>query len=103
VLHQDDWAGSVLLVEYDGRVIAQLQEPPYRVQLERGRADTVTVRVVGLPKNLLGPWHDPGRPRKRAWIPMWYGPNIPIGPQPGERYDLLDLGLFAAPRWESAP
>jgi hypothetical protein len=98
-LDKDDWHGSVLLVEQDGRVIAQLQEPPYQVRLERNREATVTLRVVGLPKNLLGPWHDPARPRKRAWIPMWYGPSIPTTPQPGEQYDLLDLGLFAAPRW----
>jgi hypothetical protein len=30
---------------------------------------------------------------------MWYGPDIPTSPQPGERYDLVDLGLFKAPRW----
>jgi hypothetical protein len=50
----------------------------------------LTLRVVSLPKNLLGPWHDPNRPRGRAWIPMWYGPVIRTSPQPGERYDLLD-------------
>ncbi|HKO23843.1 MAG TPA: hypothetical protein VJY65_03790, partial [Chloroflexota bacterium] len=72
---------------------------PYQIRLERNREATVTLRVVGLPKNLLGPWHDPARLRKRAWIPMWYGPSIPTTPQPGEQYDLLDLGLFAAPRW----
>ena len=59
----------------------------------------LTLRIIGLPKNLLGPWHDPKRQRGRAWIPMWYGPDIPTSPQPGERYDLLDLGLFEAPRW----
>ena len=39
------------------------------------------------------------RQRGRAWLPMWYGPDIPTSPQPGECYDLVDLGLFEAPRW----
>ena len=30
---------------------------------------------------------------------MWYGPDIPTSAQPGERYDLVDLDLFEAPRW----
>jgi hypothetical protein len=96
-LDEDDWHGSFLIVEQSGRVITRLWEPPYEVSMERD--EFVTLRVVGLPKNLLGPWHDPERPRGRAWIPMWYGPGIPTAPQPGGRYDLLDLGLFRAPRW----
>jgi len=96
-LDEDDWHGSFLLVEQNGRVVARLWEPPYEVLVEGD--SPLTLRVVGLPKNLLGPWHDPKRPRGRAWIPMWYGPDIPTSPQPGERYDLLDLGLFKAPRW----
>jgi len=99
VLEDEDWGGSIVLIEHEGRAVAQLQEPPYRVILDASRGRNVTVRIVSLPKNLLGPWHDPEHPRGRAWIPMWYGPNIPDGPQPGERYDLLDLGLFRAPRW----
>ena len=98
-LEPEDWQGSFLLVERDGDVVARLWEPPYRVSVEVGSGEPITLRVVGLPKNLLGPWHDPKRPRGRAWIPMWYGPGIPTLPQPGARYDLLDLGLFKAPRW----
>jgi hypothetical protein len=59
----------------------------------------LTLRIVGLPKNLLGPWHDPKRQCGRARIPIWYGPDISTSPQPDERYELLDLGLFEAPRW----
>jgi hypothetical protein len=98
-LDDEDWIGSILLVEADGEVVARLWEPPYRFFAERHRDGLLTLRVVGLPKNLLGPWHDPKRQRGRAWIPMWYGPDIPTSPQPGERYDLIDLGLFKAPRW----
>ena len=96
-LNRDDWHGSFLVVEQNERVVARLWEPPYEAHIEGD--GPLTLRVVGLPKNLLGPWHDPKRQRRRAWIPMWYGPCIPISPQPGERYDLLDLGLFRPPRW----
>lgn len=96
-LYDDDWHGSFLIVEQNGRVVARLWEPPYEVPVEGD--GPLTLRVVGLPKNLLGPWHDPKRPRGRAWIPMWHGPGIPTSPQPGESYDLLDLGLFRTPRW----
>lgn len=98
-LDEGDWHGSFLLVESRGKVVARLWEPPYRVAVEGSPGEPLTLRVVGLPKNLLGPWHDPKRQRGRAWIPMWHGPGIPTSPQPGERYDLLDLGLFGAPRW----
>ena len=100
-LAPDDWHGSFLIVEQNEEVVAQLWEPPYRIAVDGSPKETVTLRVVGLSKNLLGPWHDPERPRGRAWIPMWYGPNVPTSPQAGERYDLLDLGLFKAPRWSS--
>jgi len=98
-LDDADWRGSFLLAELAGEVVARLWEPPYRFLVEGSRDGLLTLRVVGLPKNLLGPWHDPKRQRGRAWIPMWYGPDIPTSPQPGERYDLLDIGLFRAPRW----
>ncbi len=98
-LDEDDWHGSFLLFERGGEVLARLWEPPYRAAVEGDPGGLLTLRVVGLPKNLLGPWHDPKRQRRRAWIPMWHGPDIPTSPQPGERYDLLDLGLFGAPRW----
>jgi len=98
-LDDEDWNGSILLFEASGELVARLWEPPYRLLVERRREGLLTLRVVGLPKNLLGPWHDPKRQRGRAWIPMWYGPDIPTLPQPGERYDLVDLGLFKAPRW----
>ncbi len=96
-LNEDDWHGSFLIVEQNGGVVARLWEQPYEVPLEGD--GSLTLRVVGLPKNLLGPWHDPKRPRGRAWIPMWHGPGIPTSPQSGEIYDLLDLGLFKVPRW----
>ena len=91
-----------MTLEQNGRTVARLWEVPYRVALDPADGREVTLRVVGLPKNLLGPWHAPGAPRRRAWMPMWYGAGVPTAPQPGARYDLLDLGLFQAPRWFTA-
>ena len=99
-LDDEDWNGSFLLVELGGEVVANLWEPPYRFLVEGRGNSLLTLRVVGLPKNGLGPWHDPERQRGRAWIPMWYGPDVPTSPQPGECYDLLDLGLFRRPHWQ---
>jgi len=101
-LEEGDWAGSFLVVEQNGRTAACLWEPPYRLELDPAVGRQVTLRVIGLPKNLLGPFHAPGTPRRRAWMPMWYGPGVPTTPVPGERYDLLDLGLFRPPRWFAA-
>jgi hypothetical protein len=100
-LDEQDWNGSLILVEQGERVLAELKEPPYEVRLDASTGSRVALRVIGLPKNLLGPWHDPERSRGRAWIPMWYGPTVPDEPQPGSNYDLLDVGLFGTPRWRS--
>ncbi|HYI25753.1 MAG TPA: hypothetical protein VD767_10115, partial [Thermomicrobiales bacterium] len=95
----DDWAGSYLVIEQTGEIVARLAESPFAVRLDPALGREVTVRVIGLPKNLLGPFHAPGNPRKRAWTPMWWGNGVPTEPQPGESYDLIDLGLFASPVW----
>jgi hypothetical protein len=99
-LDEEDWNGSILLVEMEGEVVARLWEPPYRFFAEGHQDGRLTLRIIGLPKNLLGPWHDPKHQRGRAWIPMWYGPDVPTSPRPGGCYGLLDLGLFSGPRWQ---
>ncbi len=98
-LDSQDWKGALLLFEQESKTIAQLQEPPYRVRVDASKGRRLTLRILGLPKNLLGPWHDPARQRGRAWIPMWYGPDVPREPRSGAQYDLLDLGLFKTPKW----
>ena len=100
-LGEEDWKGSLIVVEQEGKVVAQLRETPYQVHLDTNLGRSLKLQVVGLPKNLLGPWHDPSRQRGRAWIPMWYGTGIPTKPKPGSEYDLLDLGLFTAPKWSA--
>jgi hypothetical protein len=99
MLDAGDWAGSILVVEQNGEIVARLWEPPYQIPLDPAKGRQIMLRVIGLPKNLLGPFHAPGKPRRRAWPAMWLGPDVPTEPQPGEAYDLLDLGLFRAPRW----
>ena len=63
-----DWNGAMILVEQGGRVLAQLEEPPYEVHLDVSKGRTVALWVIGLLKNLLGTWHYPERSRGWAWI-----------------------------------
>ncbi len=97
----DDWHGAYLVIEQAGEIVARLAETPFRVALDPANGREITVRVIGLPKNLLGPFHTPGKPRKRAWTPMWWGNGVPTDPRPGAAYDLIDLGLFKAPVWQA--
>ncbi|MCC6414782.1 MAG: hypothetical protein IT582_02605, partial [Opitutaceae bacterium] len=94
-----DWAGALIIVEQGGRRVAQLHEAPFVVPLDAADGREVVWRVVGLPKNLFGPWHYPHKDPKWAGPGMWRSAEIPTAPQPGKNYDLLDLGLFAPPRW----
>ncbi|RKP54461.1 hypothetical protein D7Z26_14030 [Cohnella endophytica] len=51
------------------------------------------VRVCGSLKNLLGPHHDPERPRNAAWPGCWkLAPKF--GRPAAGRYDLISYGLF---------
>jgi hypothetical protein len=54
------------------------------------------LRVIGTPKNLFGPFHDPNKNRKITgqWL---NGPAY--GPIAGKDYDLLDYGILTAPQW----
>jgi hypothetical protein len=102
-LANDDWAGSVVVVEQDGAVVARLLEAPFEavIDLEAGRS--VRLRVVGLPVNLLGPWHAPNRRKGWSGEPsFWLGPDVRPIPEPGAAYDLVDLGLLKPPTWVEA-
>ncbi len=94
-----DWNGSLLRIEQGGALVARLMEAPWDIALDPADGREVTVTVVGLAKNLLGPFHAPGKQRKRAGPGMWWGPSIPETPQPGAAYDLLDFGVLAPPIW----
>jgi hypothetical protein len=99
VLAADAWNGSLVAIEQGGELVGRLMEAPYAMTLDAARGREVTLRVIGLPKNILGPWHFPRKERKCAGPYMWWNAEVPTTPQPGEKYDLLDLGLFAAPTW----
>ena len=82
-LDSSDWSGAMLVIEQGGEIIARLWEPPYELTLDPASGRNVTIHVIGLPKNLLGPFHAPGNPRKRAWTSMWYGDGVPTILSPG--------------------
>jgi hypothetical protein len=99
-LEAEDWAGSVVVIEQGEAVVARLLEAPFRTMLDLRAGKPVRVRVVGLPVNLLGPWHAPDRRKGWAGDPgLWLGPDVRSIPEPGARYDLVDLGLFRPPTW----
>ena len=56
----------------------------------------LTFRVCGSLKNLLGPHHDPRRPRAMAWPHMWRATPPLNQPQAGD-YDLIAYGLLRDP------
>lgn len=93
------WNGALVAVEQGGERVSRLLEAPFVIALDAARGREVTLRVVGLSQNILGPWHFP-RPEPKCAGPYYFwSPEVPTTPQPGERYQLLDLGLFAAPTW----
>jgi hypothetical protein len=98
-LKAEDWVGSFIQVRQGKDVLAVWKEALYRVMIDTTKGRDICLRVVGLPKNLLGPWHDPSHPRKRGWPDMWSGALVPSAPQAGNDYDLLDMGLFKTPSW----
>ncbi len=96
------WTGSVLRVRVDDAAIGSIAFPPYELisdqPLKPGR-HTLSVDVVGTPKNLLGPHFDPKR-RDGSWIGRrWIGPpswdHAPSHPAPGASYELDPYGLLA--------
>jgi hypothetical protein len=55
----------------------------------------VEVEVVSTPRNLMGPFHHPAKPRMRAWPAAWA--EFPDHQPPGAAYDFIDYGLFTGP------
>lgn len=90
------WHGSVAEVLLDGRRAALIAWPPYAAEIPvaPGRR-RIGVRVVSTPRNLFGPFHNPGRPRMRAWPAAWA--EFPERRPPGASYDVLEYGLSRPP------
>lgn len=91
-----EWLGSVAVVLLDGKPAATIGWQPHEAEfaVTPGKHE-VGVRIVSTPRNVMGPFHNPAKPRMRAWPAAWaeFPPNQP----PGAAYDLLDYGLNAAP------
>jgi hypothetical protein len=92
-LVQNQWAGAAVELRHGDQTEIGYG-PDLRFTIDPARGEIFTLRVIGLPKNLWGPWHIAAKPRKRAWSIFWRHDAISIDtPRPGKDYDLLDLGL----------
>ncbi len=90
------WEGTVAEVLLDGRRAALIAWPPHEAEFSAapGR-HTLAVRVVSTPRNVFGPFHNPAKPRMRAWPAAWI--DAPEQQPAGARYDVLDYGLLEPP------
>ena len=92
-----DWQGSVAAVLLDGKQVAVLGWPPYSAEIAvTPGKHKLAVRVVSTPRNTFGPFHNPTKPRMRAWPAAWAA--FPEQEPAGSAYDVLDYGLNEAPR-----
>jgi hypothetical protein len=91
-----EWQGSVAVVLVDGKQAATVAWQPFRavVPVSAGR-HTVAVKIVSTPRNTFGPFHNPAKPRMRAWPAAWA--DFPDHQPAGSDYDVLDYGLMAKP------
>jgi hypothetical protein len=99
ILQLASWKGGSASVEVDGRRTGFIAWSPYELDLTdflpQG-SHTVRITIAGTPKNLFGPFHDPGRSRNSAWPHLWS--RFPEhGPPAGGKYDVEEYGLFHAP------
>ena len=92
------WHGSLAEVLVDGERGALLGWPPWSVDVPAPPGvHRIAVRVAGTPHNIFGPFHDP-RPVPRV---LWPGHWILFADKklpPGAEYEVVDYGLFEAPR-----
>jgi hypothetical protein len=91
----DDWKGSALGVALDGTDETGLLHPPYDIELpgphEEGR-HSVTIRVYGNMRNLLGPFFSNSVPVASSWKAS------PKQAPPGDAYLIQDCGLLRPPQ-----
>ena len=94
-----EFSGTVCSLTSDGETrglflsASGITLPAESLPLQDGE---LTFRVCGSLKNLLGPHHDPERPRAMAWPHMWRAAPPQKQPQAGD-YDLIDYGLLRDP------
>jgi len=89
-----NWRGTVASVYVDGEKAGVICRPPYECDItpliQEGE-QTITVRVTGSFKNLLGPHHNITR---RGIVTPWSFKYAPEHQPPGKEYDQLDYGLY---------
>ena len=91
-----EWSGSVAEVLLDGKRAGLIAWQPFRAEFAAapGR-HALAVKVVATPRNTFGPFHNPSKPRMRAWPAAWA--DFPEHQPAGSAYDVLDYGLMAPP------
>jgi len=94
---REKWGGALILAFHEGQEIGRIYEAPWIIDLTGHHADTIDIRIVGLPINLFGPWHDAGHRWGVSNPAMWFGESVDQRPQPGSQYLQIDLGLFDSP------
>jgi hypothetical protein len=91
-----EWEGSVAVVLLDGKVVGRIGWKPWEAEFPATAGKHVLqVRIVSTPRNVMGPFHNPTKPRMRAWPAAWA--DFPSQQPAGAAYDLLGYGLMAAP------
>jgi len=97
-----EWSGSVAAVLVDGKPAATIGWQPFAAVVDAAPGlREVAVRVVSTPRNVFGPYHNPVKPRMRAWPAAWA--EFPARQPGGAEYDLLDYGLMGPPTLSVAP
>ncbi|HEY3442091.1 MAG TPA: glycosyl hydrolase [Paludibaculum sp.] len=95
-LDLQEWNGSVARILCDGKQVALLGWPPYSAQFAiTPGAHDLAVEVVSTPRNVMGPFHNPVKPRMRAWPAAWA--DFPDHQPPAAAYDFIDYGLLTTP------
>ena len=91
-----EWNGSVARILCDGKQVALLGWPPYTAEFAiTPGSHEVAIEVVSTPRNVMGPFHHPAKPRMRAWPAAWA--EFPDHQPAGAAYDFIDYGLLSEP------
>jgi len=94
-----EWNGSLAAVEIDGKPAGLIAWQPWSIEVPvTAGKHLIALKIVSTPRNQFGPFHHPDKPRMRAWPAAWA--QFPEHQPSGGAYDVLDYGLFAAPRLE---
>jgi hypothetical protein len=88
------WAGKVATVEVNGKTAGTIFSQPYELRLDnhvKSGENSITVRVTGSLKSLLGPHHNV---EMAGFVTPWIFKRAPVNQPSGVDYDLPDYGLF---------